>query len=229
MPRSLRSYLGRIKGFVLSYSKHALRFAAYKGLIPSRWSDRIIKGLWMEYALDIHQQFGMETNDYGTLVAVIRRYQPRTVLDAGCGSGRLFKLYEQCGVRDFTGTDISATALEIARSAFPNAKLRQLRLEDLDYPPKTFDLCICNRTLQHIPERSLQTVIQKLTEACRLVYVNELSRSDGQHDTFWMLRHDYPRRFEEAGFECLETGTIGQQTYFVFGRAGDVESRPRVS
>ncbi len=229
MARSLRHSLGRIKGLLISNGKHAVRFAAYRGVFPPSWSDRIIKGFWTESAADIHERWGKGTRDYEVLAAVLKRYRPKSLLDCGCGSGRLFKLYEQCGVSDFVGTDISATALEIAQSAFPNAKLRQLRLEDLDYSHNSFDIAICNRTLQHIPERDIRAVIQKVTSACRLVYVNELTQSDGLHENFWMQMHDYPRLFEEFSFECLETGNVGKQTYYVFGRRETIESRTRAT
>jgi SAM-dependent methyltransferase len=215
----LRKAAGHIKGFGISHFRHGLSFLAYRNLLPPGWSDRLISNFWEERALDIHARWGKGTDDYAALRRIIARYQWKSVLDVGCGSGRLFPLYRQCGVQYITGIDLSVTALALAHEAYPDVQLRQLRLEELDYPVASFDLGVCNRVLQHVPETHIGSGIQKLCDMCRYVYINELTDSDQLHQTFWMSMHDYRRLFQQSGFTCLESERIGPQTYYLFGRA----------
>lgn len=191
---------------------------AYKGLWPKRLRRSTIARFWNSQAESIHSRWGNEHTDYEILGDILSRYRPSTLLDAGCGSGRLFPLYRQCGIRNITGVDISAKALEIAHLAFPDADLRQLDLTDLDFPDDRFDFCVCNRVLQHVPYLEIRGVIMRLCRQSRLVYVNEMTQSDGQREAFFMKQHSLHMMFKEVGLECLEGGLIRKQTYSVFGR-----------
>ena len=52
----------------------------------------------------------------------------------------------------------------------------------------------------------------------RRVYVNELTHSDELDEEFFMFRHDYEALFAEAGLHRLESGPIGRQTYYLYGK-----------
>ena len=91
------------------------------------------------------------------------------------------------------------------------------RFEDFDYPEDRFDLAVCNRILQHIPDHSIAGVVAKLCDLCRLVYVNELTSSDDLHENYYMVRHDYQVLFSSNEFDLLEEGLIGKQTYSLYG------------
>ncbi len=216
MQSRARHILGRLKGFVLSRPKLTMYVLAYRGLLPPTRANNQIAEFWDSNAIAIHERWGEGTSDFSLMTAILNRYRPVSLLDAGCGSGRFFSLYQQHGVSRAVGTDISGTALEIARHRFPTAEFRQLRVEDLDYAPDTFDLGICNRVLQHLPSSNVRLAVQKLCIACRLVYVNELTQSDALRETFSMRRHDYSLLFEQHGFACLESGGVNRQTYFIF-------------
>lgn len=107
----LRRALSTVKGLVVSHTRLALSNWAYRGWLPSRHSHWHIKRFWENSAHSIHQEWGRDQTDYAVLATVISRYHVRSVLDAGCGSGRLFELYERCGITRIVGTDISETAL----------------------------------------------------------------------------------------------------------------------
>ena len=217
--RRLRRIAGRIKGYGISHIRQGTYFLAYHNLLPHSWSGRLISNFWDEQAPGIHARWGKGTDDYAALRSVIARYQCQSVLDAGCGSGRLFPLYRQCGMKSITGIDLSATALALARQTDPDVQLAQMSIEELDYPPASFDIGVCNRVLQHVPQTHIDATIRKLCVICRYVYINELAASDQLDTTFWMNRHDYRRLFQQSGFTCLESDRIGRQTYHLFGRA----------
>ncbi len=116
-PMPLRRALGRVKGLFVSHIRQALSAGAYRGWLPSKPSNQLITRSWENNAQGIHKSWGHERTDYSILADVITRYHIHSVLDAGCGSGRLFELYERCGVTRVMGTDISETALQLAHAA----------------------------------------------------------------------------------------------------------------
>lgn len=216
LPKS-RQVLARWKGSLVSQLRAGVYALAYSRLLPARWRRHLITQFWENMADTIHTQWGSGRNDYAALGKVLRRYRPASLLDAGCGSGRLFFLYKQCGIQRVVGTDISERALEIARAAFPTVDLRHGSLMALDFPDTCFDLCVCNRVLQHVPTTEIREVITRLARVSRLIYINELTDSDDLDQVFFMRRHDYGTLFGDLGLVCLESGLIGKQTYFVFG------------
>jgi len=86
---------------------------------------------------------------------ILDKYKPNSILDVGCGSGRFFKLYKEKNVRDIVGIDISEKALKKAIEMHPDIKTVKVRVEDIDFGYKRFDLAVSNRTLQHITKRNI--------------------------------------------------------------------------
>ena len=95
------------------------------------------------------------------LLRIIRQYAPkaRTLLEFGCGSGSLLKLF----VRHYrcAGIDLSAGMVEIARRKVPQASIQvgdisKVRLN------KKFDVIVCAfDTINHIPDFSRWELVFK--------------------------------------------------------------------
>jgi SAM-dependent methyltransferase len=163
------------------------------------------------------QRWGCEEHDYGVLNRILIQYRPRSILDCGCGSGRLFKLYVENKVENIVGVDVSAQALVLANQRFPDVPTMHTRLEDLAFPTGRFDIAICNRVLQYVPQHSIADVVGKLCRISHLVYVNELL--DAAEENFYMVRHDYVALFTQEGFRLLEEGNLGERPInFMAGR-----------
>lgn len=217
MVTELKRRLAHRKGLLTSQIQERLNILAYSDRLPEQWRQRLAARFWEHKAESIHSEWGHGRDDYAALREVLRRYRPVHLLDAGCGSGRLFALYRECGTPHIVGVDVSGTALDIARNAFAGVELHRMDLTDLDFAPGSFDLCICNRVLQHVHPEDIRDVVQRLVSISRIVYVNELTESDELNEAFFMRRHDYLSLFAEAGLACAESGAIGKQTYLVFG------------
>jgi len=215
MAITMRHWLGT-KKYQLGQS---LRGLAYRTATP--WGQRVVNNFWEEQAVTIHEQWGSDQHDFPVLSRLFQRYQPKTLLDVGCGSGRLFGLYTEHGINDIVGMDISEKALVLAKERYPWVTTFQGKVEDLEFPAKRFDLAVCNRVLQHIPPRAIEDAIQILCTLSHMVYVNELSASDQLTEEFFMFRHHYPTLFATQQFQLIETGEIGQQTFQLFGAGNE--------
>lgn len=194
-----------------------LRALAYR--TETRWGRQVVSEFWEAQAPTIHAQWGNTQHDFPLLSALLQRYQPTTLLDVGCGSGRLFGLYREQGIANMVGMDLSVQALALAKARYPWSNSFQGQVEALALPVNSVDLAICNRVLQHIPPHAIASAIAQLCTCCRLVYLNELTERDGLPEEFFMFRHPYLQLFAAQGFHRLETGEIDQQHYQVFGKA----------
>ena len=82
---------------------------------------------------------------------------PRTVLDAGCGNGRLarFLLEQEPGHLDYLGVDSSRALIEAAREATPPVGVRYVRLDLVEQaeaiPDGPFGLVCVFGLLHHLP------------------------------------------------------------------------------
>lgn len=73
-------------------------------------------------------------------VAFVQRYVPRTVLDAGCGTGRVAIELANRGV-EVVGVDANASMLAVARDLAPALAWIESDLADLDLE-RTFDVVV---------------------------------------------------------------------------------------
>lgn len=98
------------------------------------------------------------------------------VLDAGCGSGRLFSLFDDISV-EYTGIDANSRLLEYARGASygENAKIPQTKtflkgdIRQLPFSDGYFDCVFLVASLNHLPERYHN---KALSEAHRVLKKN---------------------------------------------------------
>lgn len=214
MATTLRHWLGT-KKYEMG---QAMRALAYR--TPTPWGKRVVADFWEEQASIIHEQWGADRHDFAVLQTILARYgaahQPVSVLDVGCGSGRLFGLYQASGVSNIVGLDISEKALALAAARYPTVPIIQGKVEDLDFPADHFSLTVCNRVLQHIAPNAIAGAVEKLCTISKLVYVNELTTTDGQREEFFMFRHDYPALFARQNCQVADRGIIGKQTYYLF-------------
>ncbi len=88
------------------------------------------------------------------------------VLDSGCANGRLFRMLKDKKI-DYYGVDISERLIEIAKSAYPEAKFRLADALNLTFPSDFFDKVYSLSVLHNIPSKSFQ--IQYLKETKRVL------------------------------------------------------------
>ncbi len=215
---TLKYYLSNL-GQALSRPGRVLDALAYPLQRKFRWGANRVATFWDQMAPGIHERWGHGQGDFEVLSRIVTDYRVRSVLDIGCGSGRLFPLFRQLQISKVLGIDISAKALAIAERDYPGVRTQCLRLQELSLADDEFDLIVSNRVLQHIAPGEIRSVIGKLGKISPMIYLNELSESDQVGEQFFMFKHDYDRMLEEKGFVRAEGGPLGLTTYALFRRA----------
>ena len=78
-----------------------------------------------------------------------------SVLDLGCGNGRLYQLFEKNQVV-YTGTDQSEGLLTLAREKFPEATFVISEMTELPFNDNSFDSIWAMASFHHIPTKALR-------------------------------------------------------------------------
>lgn len=161
---------------------------------------------WNQMALNVHENYAGFDHDYGVIGGLIDTYQPASLLDYGCGSGRLIPLYLKKNLRDIYCYDASEISLKLAQEKFfDTAILFTTSLGDITRRAGRFDLIVCSRVLQHIPANSIVGVIGKICAMGDRVYINETLIPS---DKYFMFLHDYRTIFEQNKFVQTSTGVM---------------------
>jgi len=94
-----------------------------------------------------------------TLLAKVAEVRPLSVLDVGCGDGRIPSLY---AAPEVVCIDSSEASVEAAARRGLDARLADA--QDLPFPDASFDVVTCNHTLYHVADRE-----QALAEIARVL------------------------------------------------------------
>jgi len=78
-----------------------------------------------------------------------------SVLDLGCGNGRLVELFREMEIK-YTGGDSSGELIKIARERNPDKKFIILDPITLNFPDNAFDVVYCLSMFHHIPSTELR-------------------------------------------------------------------------
>ena len=223
-----RSLAGKVRRAL----RKMIRGRAQETAAPVGEKMEVTREFWEERAADVHLVYGYHSHDYRALGGVLRQFQPRSLLEIGCGSGRLLPVYLDAGIGDIEMEDISINALELCRRRFVYQKgIRYSHRPDgLLSRTEPVDLTVCNRVLQTLGEDELRTLLRRLCGLTKYLYLNELTDTQQGEGGAFSIGRDYDRLLGEFGMECLERGAvvthIGKTQYwFLFGQVPEPAGR----
>src|SRR5262249_30314497 len=103
------------------------------------------------------------------LLALVPR-SARTVLDIGCGAGRLGEAIKARQPAEGTGVEMNERAARVAQSRLDRVVVGNVEGE-VDFPPGSFDAVVCGDVLEHLldPEGLLRRIRKWLRSDGRLV------------------------------------------------------------
>lgn len=106
-----------------------------------------------------------------------------TILDIGCGSGRDAKIFSEQG-HQITGIDFSSEMIKIAKETAPKATFMEADIQEINFPPQSFNGIWANASLLHIPKDNLKSVLLKIHSLLKEDGIFYMSVKKGNHEYF---------------------------------------------
>ena len=102
-------------------------------------------------------------NYYNVLVEEVKKLNPTSVLDAGCGEGFTLQKLKLAGIgKKLEGFDYLDRAIKIGNKEHPHLKLKQGDIYKIDAQDNSYDVVICSEVLEHLerPEDALKELVR---------------------------------------------------------------------
>ncbi len=77
-----------------------------------------------------------------------------SILEIGCGIGKLCDYLHSKGFHSIFGTDISQSAIDFGKNKYPHLNLSPMDGNNLDFKDGTFDTCVSFDLVEHLPDIS---------------------------------------------------------------------------
>lgn len=141
-------------------------------------------------------------------------FEPRRVLDVGCGTGHLLAtLSQRVDLERVVGVDHAAAGLARGRKLLPSAEFVKADIYSLSLA-ETFDLVVCTEVLEHLrrPQQALETLVRLCADGGVIVATVPDGRKDSfeGHVNFW--GPDEFRallaRFGETSISVIDNGLV---------------------
>jgi len=138
----------------------------------------------------------------------LREIQPQTILEVGCGTGRLFSLYKD---KPTTCVDSSEKMLVRARRLCKRKGYTNIRLLKMDICElrlgRCYDVAISSNVLLHISPDKIHEAVRRICKHASEVICVEWVEEDGV-DVGNCYLHDYVGLFNEQGFRMVDARSV---------------------
>ncbi len=134
-----------------------------------------------------------------------------SILDVGCGYGRILNALYHMGYKNLTGIDFSTGMIARGKSQFPHLNLLVKEGASIDFPDSHFDAVILFAVLTCIPsdseQRKLISEIERVLKPGGILYINDFLLNTDERN---ISRYEkYASQYETYGvFELAEGATL---------------------
>ena len=135
----------------------------------------------------------------------LKKTKPESLLEVGCGPGRLLKLYSE--IPEVWAVDISENMIRRAENVVSkynlnNIKLSQMDASSLEFGDSTFELVLTSNVLLHIPYDIIERVVYEIIRVSKK-YILCIEWSEDHVDKYTLthaekggcFHHDYIKLF----------------------------------
>lgn len=134
--------------------------------------------------------------------SIVGTFQPRTVLDVGCGSGALLDALRRRGVEG-TGLEYSQAGLARCRSRRLTVHRYDLTSGTIPSLAEAYDVVVSFEVAEHLPETHADAFVALLTGSTRCVAFSAATPGQGGSDHVNEQPHEYwLGKFAARSFRC---------------------------
>ncbi len=138
--------------------------------------------------------------------SILERYQPRTVVDVGCGTGLLLVHLREAGVQ-VEGLEYSEAACKVCRER--ELKVHRVNLETDVLPSLRADVVVSTEVAEHLPESCADRFVDALCGIAGTVVLTAATPGQGGTDHVNEQPHEYwVGKFRARGMAFDEAATL---------------------
>lgn len=133
--------------------------------------------------------YNMCRKDYPDILKEVKKEDFSNLLDAGCGTGAMLKLFSRdIPDKEYYGIDLSEKMIEVAKQNAGSIHFLQGDCEELPYPQNSFDVITCSMSFHHYPnvEKFFRNVHRILKPGGRLILRD---MTTGNPAFLWFFNH----------------------------------------
>lgn len=136
--------------------------------------------------------------------------EEQSILDVGCGYGRIMQVLDNAGYRNLVGIDFSEKLIQRGSELNPNLKFELQTDQNLPFQSDCFDAVILVAVLTCIVENADQqyliSEIKRVLKPNGTIYVNDFLLNDDERNK--SRYHHFASEFETFGTFRLEEGAV---------------------
>jgi SAM-dependent methyltransferase len=146
------------------------------------------------------------------LEEILKSLNFETVLDFGCGYGRLCKAFQP---KHYTGIDLNPQAIQEAQNRYPDYFFKEIEL-DSEYD--NVDIILAYTVFLHLDDDIIGSILQRLRKACKkYLIIGEILgrewRRPGDPPVFNRNYDDYISLLQRHGFQVINEYKLPYKRY----------------
>jgi SAM-dependent methyltransferase len=139
--------------------------------------------------------------------SIRREFEPRSLIDVGCGTGALMLSLERLGI-SCLGFDVATAAVERCRER--GLRARRLDVRGDPFPVERADVVVSTEVAEHLPESTADRFVELLTTLAPIAVVTAaLPGSDGKDQVNEQPNEYWIAKFQKRGFAFEEALALG--------------------
>ncbi len=96
--------------------------------------------------------YNMCRKDYPDILAEVKKEEFTSLLDAGCGTGAMLRLFQRdIPGKHYVGLDLSSEMIKVAKEQGEGIEFMQGDCEALPFADESFDVITCSMSFHHYP------------------------------------------------------------------------------
>jgi SAM-dependent methyltransferase len=133
---------------------------------------------------------------------LLKMFQPKSVIDIGCGIGSWLKLFNNYGINDYLGVDGSYVDRGLLMIDEAHYLAKDLE-KDLSINRK-FDLAISLEVAEHLPENCADNFVRTLVNLSDIIIFSAaIKGQDGQNHLNEQFPEYWKKKFEERNYHLI--------------------------
>lgn len=163
---------------------------------------------WLNRGVEYIEETRLRTPFYqkqeAFIVDVVRQFQPKSILELGCGFGRITRrILEALPNVKIVGIDLSPDQVRNARS-YCEAKRTIFYSDDLLMDPilPLADLCLAVELFLHLPFDGLQTLVPKILRSAPIL-IHDFDPEPTDRVSRHIYAHDYDELYNGMDVETI--------------------------